>query len=247
MKKLKSNQDFILSNYLMLINPEHSLHDERVDLVPLFLDENIFLEKQAAGALKQAIEQCCMKEKLVAVSGYRSKQEQIDIWESTLLQHGEEYTKSFVAIPGCSEHQSGLAIDLAQKQEEIDFICPFLPYDGEFKQLRRALNEYGFIERYPDGKQAITKIDKEPWHFRYVGVPHSKIMEERGLVLEEYLQLVHHATKKNPIIYGTEKKLYTIYSIKDEKEAEVILEDEDELSVSKDNCGYLIITICQRK
>lgn len=242
MKKLKINQDIVSSDFLMLINPEHPIKEKKIDLVPLFLDENILLEKEAAYQLKQALEDCQLMDKLVAVSGYRFMQEQIDIWESTLLEHGEEYTKSFVAIPGCSEHQSGLAIDLAKKQAEIDFICPELPYDGEFKDLRKALNEFGFIERYPKGKQAITKIEAEPWHFRYVGVPHSLIMNRRGLVLEEYIQLVQKATEENPLFYSTKDKLYAVYSQKEE-EKQLIVADEDEVGVSRDNCGHFVVTV----
>ena len=66
---------------------------------------------------------------------------------------------------------------------------PFL-YDGICKEFRREMAAYGFVERYPKGKEEITGIGHEPWHFRYVGVPHARFMEERNITLGEYLELL---------------------------------------------------------
>ena len=59
------------------------------------------------------------------------------------------------------------------------------------RALRRRAADFGFVLRYPKGKEAVTGIGYEPWHFRYVGWPHAKLMEERHLVLEEYLEWLH--------------------------------------------------------
>ena len=64
------------------------------------------------------------------VSGWRSHAEQKQIWDDTLAKEGEAFTRAYVAWPGCSEHESGLAIDLAEAAEEIDFIRPAFSYDG---------------------------------------------------------------------------------------------------------------------
>lgn len=79
-----------------------------------------------------------------------------------------------------SEHQTGLAIDLAENKEQIDFICPHFPYTGICGEFRAAAPRFGFIERYVSGKEQITGIGAEPWHFRYVGYPHSVIMAEKN-------------------------------------------------------------------
>ena len=106
----------------------------------------------------------------------------------SLAENGREFTEQYVARPGCSEHQTGLAIDLGLRLPEIDFIRPYFPYDGLAGRFRQLAAEYGFVERYPQGKEAVCGIAHEPWHFRYVGRPHALIMQKRGLTLEEYLQ-----------------------------------------------------------
>ena len=101
--------------------------------------------------------------------------------------------RSMSPCRGCSEHETGLAIDLAEKADEIDFIRPAFPYDGVCGAFRRAAARYGFIERYREGKTSLTGIAAEPWHFRYVGAPHAQLMEQRGLCLEEYIALLGEA------------------------------------------------------
>ncbi len=100
----------------------------------------------------------------------------------------EDFTRQYVAIPGCSEHETGLAIDLAlDTGGEIDFIRPYFPYDGICSEFRARAAEFGFIERYPSGKEHITRIAAEPWHFRYVGAAHAVYLAAHGLTLEEYI------------------------------------------------------------
>ena len=107
-----------------------------------------------------------------------------------MAENGEDFTRKFVAAPGCSEHQTGLAIDLALRAEDIDFIRPDFPYDGVCGRFREIAPDYGFIERYPAGKEYITGIAAEPWHFRYVGRPHARLMRDMGLTLEEYVEFL---------------------------------------------------------
>ena len=103
-----------------------------------------------------------------------------------------------MALPGHSEHQTGLAIDLGQAGLDLDFICPDFPYCGICQEFRRRAVDYGFVERYRAGKESVTGIAHEPWHFRYVGRPHAAIMMQRDLVLEEY-----HSFLKNFPLGGT--------------------------------------------
>lgn len=103
-----------------------------------------------------------------------------------MAESGEAFTRQYVALPGCSEHQTGLAIDLGRASEHIDFIRPDFPTDGVCGAFRRLAARYGFIERYPRGREAVTGIAHEPWHFRYVGAPHALLLTENGLCLEEY-------------------------------------------------------------
>lgn len=137
---------------------------------------------------------------IVGVSGYRSREEQVKIFEGSLQENGRKFTETYVAFPDHSEHQTGLAIDLAKNSSEIDFICPDFPYEGVCQKFRERMADFGFIERYPQEKQEVTGIGAEPWHFRYVGVPHARIIQEMGMVLEEYVEwLKQFDLQSNPL------------------------------------------------
>lgn len=151
---------------------------------------HILLESQAARMLAACLREVGAQGQIVPVSGWRSHKEQQAIWDNTLAQEGKDFTRTFVAFPGCSEHETGLAIDLAQAADAIDFIRPELPYDGICGKFRKAAPHYGFVERYRAHKTTLTGIGAEPWHFRYVGVPHAQYMEVHDLCLEEYLALL---------------------------------------------------------
>ena len=104
------------------------------------------------------------------------------------LEAAKQEAARWVAVPGTSEHQTGLALDLVsarytnldQKQAET----------AEQKWLMEHCWEYGFILRYPVDKGDITGIGYEPWHYRYVGREHAAAIHETGLCLEEYLALL---------------------------------------------------------
>lgn len=166
------------------------------DLAPV-MDSfpDVLMERTAAEALKALLEEIGSGDRIVPVSGWRSHREQQKIWDDTIAEKGELFTRKYVAVPGCSEHETGLAIDLAENAPEIDFICPEFPRTGICGKFRERAPHYGFIERYPKGKESVTGIGAEPWHFRYVGLPHSLIMTGLGLVLEEYVGLITENTK----------------------------------------------------
>ncbi len=148
------------------------------------------LARRAAAPLDRLVREIGGWGPVVPVSGWRSQREQQEIWDGSVRDSGLAFTKSYVARPGCSEHQTGLAIDLGcpgRDGEKPDFICPDFPYEGVAQEFRTRAASYGFVERYPAGKEDVTGVAHEPWHFRYVGRPHAAIMVERGLVLEEYL------------------------------------------------------------
>ncbi len=122
---------------------------------------------------------------LYGVSGYRSAERQKQIYDNEVHALGELKAKQYVALPGESEHQTGLAMDIGK-------------IDGKFgdskegKWVSQNAHKYGFILRYPAGKENITKINYEPWHFRYVGIKPATEIYNKGLTLEEY-------SKESPI------------------------------------------------
>lgn len=179
----------IHSGLLILVNAEHPIqHMERPVLAPAVPGSDILLDTRAAAMLSGLISRLGAAGEIVPVSGWRSAEEQQEIWDGSILENGAEFTRKYVALPGCSEHQTGLAIDLALRADSIDFIRPEFPYDGICGRFRALAADYGFVERYQSGKEDITGIAAEPWHFRYVGRPHARIMCDMGLCLEEYVE-----------------------------------------------------------
>jgi D-alanyl-D-alanine carboxypeptidase len=94
-----------------------------------------------------------------------------------------------VAIPGSSEHQSGLAMDIASKSTDLNLTEGFAE-TIEGKWLAENAHRFGFILRYPKGKEAITNYEYEPWHFRYVGEKAATVIYQHDWTLEEYFKEV---------------------------------------------------------
>jgi len=173
---------------LQLVNAAHPcpggpLLEELVDV-----GGGVCLASEAAGALAALLDKIQAAGRIVPVSGWRSEAEQQALWRQSEADNGLPFTEQYVARPGCSEHQTGLAIDvaLAEDGEPIDFIRPYFPYDGLAGRFRFYAADYGFVERYPAGKEAVTGIAHEPWHFRFVGRRHALAMVRAGQCLEEY-------------------------------------------------------------
>lgn len=177
-------------NYLILVNRQHMLPEEggALELVPVHESyPGVLLEAEAARQLNRLMDELDGWRAILPVSGWRSREEQAALYFQSLKENGREFTEQYVAFPGCSEHQTGLAIDLGLIGPEVDFIRPSFPDEGVCRAFRRRAAAYGFVERYPAGKESVTGIACEPWHFRYVGVPHAEEMVRLGAVLEEYL------------------------------------------------------------
>lgn len=121
-------------------------------------------------------------------SSYRSYNEQSYLYDRKVSQYGDPaVAATIVAPPGTSEHQSGLCADItdiyyASKDRSLE-------NTALFKWMKVHCHEYGFILRYPDGKQDITGIIYEPWHFRYVGIEAATYIMENELTLEEFHEL----------------------------------------------------------
>ncbi len=122
-------------------------------------------------------------------AGYRSEEDQEDLMEDKIeayrqegysQREAEHEAEKWVAKPGTSEHELGLAVDINAEGQT----------DGNrlYQWLAEHSWKYGFILRYPAEKEEITGIDYEPWHFRYVGKQAAKEMYEQDLCLEEYVQ-----------------------------------------------------------
>ncbi|MBP1924161.1 LAS superfamily LD-carboxypeptidase LdcB/predicted nucleic acid-binding Zn ribbon protein [Sedimentibacter acidaminivorans] len=192
--KVVTNPD----SYDMVVNKSRNIPSSYIpdDLVPLDdipkslqNPEVNQLRKVAYDALKELF--AAAKEEqsfdLYARSGYRSYNTQVSLYSSYVSNHGQEAADKFSARPGQSEHQTGLAMDIT---------CPTMNYQldttfgdkEEGKWIAENAHKFGFIVRYPKGKEEITGYQYEPWHLRYVGPSLAEEIYKSQLTLEEYFE-----------------------------------------------------------
>ncbi|QKS46431.1 M15 family metallopeptidase [Paenibacillus cellulosilyticus] len=140
------------------------------------------LERLFAGARKDGVY-------LSGVSAYRSYSTQQWLFQHYVNRDGYEAATKYSAIPGTSEHQTGLAIDVSGEDGKCAASSCFAD-TKEAKWLSKHSAEYGFIVRYPKGKENITGYKYEPWHIRYVGpVAMATEIRDRGITLEEFFEV----------------------------------------------------------
>ena len=182
---------------LLLVNTEHPLpEDYHFEIANLSC--GVPVDAEIRGALEAMLDDCRAAGGEPRVStAYRDMQLQTEIFEKRTQMNMElglsreeaiKKTATLVAWPGCSEHHTGLAVDILSEDRD-------LPNDQfgttpEGKWLAANCARYGFILRYPADKTAVTGIIYEPWHFRYVGTVHAEQMMASGLCLEEYVERI---------------------------------------------------------
>ena len=220
--ELTAEETVTLSNNLLLINASHPLPEGYTpDLIeyngaqmhPLMRDPYVSLRDDVQA--KTGI-------RIYVASDYRTPEEQAEILASS--QDG------VAAEIGCSEHEAGLAFDV------------YAPYYGGMNFLRsragRTVNEicgdYGYILRYPYGKEEITGIDYEPWHLRYVGQPHAQLIMDSGLTMEEYIE----SFLPNTWYQSGEYLIARLPA-----DALLLPAEFSHCDVSPDNTGYYMITV----
>ncbi|KXT64646.1 M15 family metallopeptidase [Streptococcus sp. DD04] len=178
---------------LILVNRSHLQEDSPPQLTQI---DDIQVDSRIAENTRKflaAAQKIAPGETLI--SGYRSRAEQAEIYEEALAlaeeeglsrQDAEHEVQKRIQIPGASEHQTGLAIDMSEPEGQEDEVAD---------KIAEIAPRYGFILRYPEGKSDITGVDFENWHYRYVGVKSAQYMQKHDLVLEEYLALLEAADK----------------------------------------------------
>ncbi len=184
-------------DYLQLVNKTHKLPDDWEDKVVLKEVENSYGEsyKVEQKALKNFLK---LRKELRDEDIYieldsttRSVAEQQKLWDDWTIEFGEEYVKKYVAVPGFSEHHTGLAIDicLVVDGKRIDDNDEMIAQRDIFSKIHPKLAKYGFILRYLEGKEEITGYGYEPWHFRYIDDPAlAKEIMDSGITFEEYCE-----------------------------------------------------------
>lgn len=227
----------IFKGTLILVNEDHPVHEKEISDLTAVNGSTIVLRHTAALQLNSAIKAINGRSDITPVSGYRSMEEQRNIWDDCLAEIGMEFTEKYVARPAHSEHQTGLAIDLGITRRHIDFIRPEFPDDGICGKFKEISAKYGFILRYPSDKEHLTRIAYEPWHFRYVGAPHAEIIQENGFVLEEYIEYIKQFKWGiNPLVCQNKGEISYLEA------GDYTLEDADIIDVSGNNRDGFIIT-----
>lgn len=190
-------------DYMALVNKTHSLPDgweDALDITTITnsVGDEVEVESkayEAYTALKKDVEKDLEgyekgEVRLELDSARRSVAAQQEIWDEFMEKYGEEYTKSHVAEPGYSEHQTGLALDLYFTIDGKDIYEneDLVKYPEIWDAIHARLAEHGFILRYLDGRDDITGYSYEPWHIRYLDDPKiTKEITDKDITLEEYL------------------------------------------------------------
>ncbi|MBO4243210.1 MAG: M15 family metallopeptidase [Clostridiales bacterium] len=213
---------------LILVNGDNTLDPDFLPEVEFYKDTDVLMNSCIIDdyALLSAYINETYNKKLCVSSSYRTYEDQ----ERVYNEEGPE----IAALPGTSEHQTGLALDLyVHRFAGAGFIeCEAGRYVNSYCQ------DYGFIIRYPEGAEDITGFSYEPWHIRYVGQPHAEIIAEEGITLEEYFDLFEIG----------EWYAYEDYLISRQDEDEITIPascDGNGVIVSPDNTGHVFVTIDQ--
>lgn len=151
----------------------------------------MYMRKAAADALEDLFNEA-LKDgiELYAVSGYRSYNTQLGVYKNEINQTGsQEAANQSVALPGQSEHQTGLSIDVSSASVNYILVESF-ENTKEGIWLKNHAKDAGFIIRYPKDKVAITKYEYEPWHIRYVGKEAAEYITSHNITLDQYYSML---------------------------------------------------------
>lgn len=166
-----------------LVYPDvHFIFEDKIEKRMLRQEAATALEQLFAGAETDGIF-------LGGVSGFRSQETQAALFQRYVDKDGLETAKTYSSVPGYSEHQTGLSIDVSDSSGNC---AAEFCFEGtaEAEWLADHAHEYGYIIRYPKGKEAITGFAYEPWHIRYVGTEVAGEIYKRDITLEEYYGVV---------------------------------------------------------
>lgn len=174
--------------YLILVNKYNYLKSDYVPDNLVKIDSNYginsgYLESTTYENFKKMTDDAKVDNvNLYAYSPYRSYNTQVGLYNRYVERDGKKEADTYSAIAGFSEHQTGLAVDISKVGGNISGF----ENTNEFKWLQNNAYKYGFILRYPEGKEYITGYQYESWHYRYVSVEVSTKIKDLGITFEEY-------------------------------------------------------------
>lgn len=237
------SKEMIYQGDLLLINKEHPVPDgidaesEAVSLVrnPQLidgfgvLDNRVLLSPRLAAKFSTMVKDAAQEgiAGFLISSGFRSEADQEELYRTLGAQIANP--------PGYSEHNVGLSMDIGSSQAEMSRA-------PEGKWLIDHSWKYGFVLRFPEDKTAITGVQFEPWHFRYVGLPHSAIMKEKNLVLEEYLDFLKG---QSPVNTSVGEDHYQVFYYPVTRDHKIDVPVRGEYEISGNNQDGVIVTVRQ--
>jgi len=256
---LSVSTDDVHSGELILVNNDHQYMEAgKEDLVSILemnenndryfftsVDYDYLIRRSVYEPMARMIEAFYNQygiDNLVIYGSYRTNEFQKQLYEADLESTGEE-TSTLVAKPGYSEHETGYAFDFST--------TPDYEYDGtgEYSWFNENCEDYGFIMRYPEEKSDLTYIRYEPWHYRYVGIPHATYIMDNNICLEEYIDML-----RNNYTYdyshlsvtdhaGIEYEIYYCPASTDSEITSIPVPSSDSYYVSGNNVDGFIVTV----
>ena len=237
---------FVDTGILRLVNSSHRISKDFVPEMVQYKNTSYYLNDEAAASLARMLAD--MEEELgeapMVVSTYRSYERQEEVYNrdvNSAVESGVDIadaikgTSRYIALPGASEHQTALAVDLSNDGSlEENFI-----ETEAGVWIKENCHNYGFVVRYPKEKEKYTGIGYEPWHIRYLGQPFSDILYENDCCLEEFIA---HMKRNKYMLWIDDSNIWTMYFTEEPKGV-----FDSNTAVSDTNSGGYIVTSRRRK
>jgi D-alanyl-D-alanine carboxypeptidase len=181
---------------------------------------------------------------IIIVSGYRTIYDQKEILDEKIMKLGKAEAEKRATKPGYSEHHTGYALDIGIFNDNEQ--SQSYTGSGKYSWVNENCKNYGFILRYSGDKAEITGITNEPWHYRYVGIPHAAIIINNNFCLEEYIDYLKNYSfgSKHLKFTGTDELQYEIYYVKATKDiTSVPVPRNRKYDISGNNIDGFIVTV----
>ena len=204
--------------------------DSTVNLLPHALD--------ALNAMMDAFHAQWVSKSVNVVAGHRTEEFQQHLFDQSAERNGLEHAEKYVAKPGGSEHHTGLVVDFSILHS--DGSSEEYKGAGEYAWINENCQNYGYVVRYETGKEDLTGIWDEPWHFRYIGIPHAVEAAARDLCLEEYIDYLKQFTfDKDHLTIQCGDGTYEVWYAQG---TQAYIPDSGEYTVSGNNVDGVVVT-----
>ncbi|MCL2228173.1 MAG: M15 family metallopeptidase [Oscillospiraceae bacterium] len=235
---------------LILINRDHGFNPEYVMDLTLVADwqtpsfrvtgNNVLLSESIIEpfiAMMDAFYLASGSNAVSIISGFRGLDRQQELLDEHIARLGAVEAQRWVAAPGHSEHHAGIAMDLGFYHNDV--LRTFIG-TGTTAWFPQNSYRFGFILRYPENRSNITHVAHEPWHFRYVGLPHAYFIKQRAWVLEEYIEFIMQHDYDNPFIDLFQGYEYEVFFT---RKTEIPIPFDSYFDISGNNIDGFIVTL----